>query len=111
MRRVRWDGRRAAAARAAEDARRAEEARKAEEARRAEEARLAAEQAALKIGPFFIAMVGKQQRQYDAIDPADLGVASNPVNRFDDALVGIRGAYLGTGLTLWDFTHKDITTL
>ena len=22
-----------------------------------------------------------------------------------------KGAYLGTGLTLWDFTHKDITTL
>lgn len=143
-----------AAAAKAEADRQAEAARQAEEARKAEEARLAAEKAALKVRPFIGGYFGKQQRQYDAVDPADLGIDSNPVNRYGDAQVGAKfgvalrlgdgnwsfnpaigfagnleegsrsaglvdmpivynfaqGTHLGSGLSFYDFTHKDIRT-
>jgi hypothetical protein len=70
----------AAAAKAAADA-----AAAAEAARQAELARLAAEHKALAVRPFVGGYFGKQQRQYDAIDPADLGTDVNPVQRFGDA--------------------------
>ena len=117
-------------------------------------ARLAAEKAALAVRPFIGAYFGKQQRQYDAVDPADLGIDSNPVNRYGDAQVGAKvgvamrlkqskwsfnpavgfafnleegsrsaglvdmplvynftqGTHLGSGLSFYDFTHKDIRT-
>jgi hypothetical protein len=148
------EARKAELARQAEAARLAEEARKAEEARQAEAARLAAEEAALKIRPFVMGLFGKQHRQYDATDPADVGFDTNPVKAFGDTVFGVRGGisyrmsehwrfnpsigfafnfheasrsslladaelqyafkrgpYLGTGITLWDFAHKDIGTL
>ena len=141
----------AAAAKAAADA----AAAAAEAARQAELDRLAAEHRALAVRPFFGVLYGKQQRQYDATDPADLGIDSNPVNRYGDMLVGFKfgtalrlgdskwsfnpaigfagnleegarssfladmefaynytnGGYIGSGFSLWDFAHKDITTL
>jgi len=134
----------AAAAKAAADA-----------AAAAEAARLAAEHKALAVRPFVGVLYGKQQRQYDATDPADLGIDSNPVNRYGDMLLGFKfgtalrlgdskwsfnpaigfagnleegarssfladmefaynytnGGYIGSGFSLWDFAHKDITTL
>jgi hypothetical protein len=135
---------------AAEAARQAAEA--AEKARLAEEARLALERD-LRVRPFIAGLFGKQQRQYDDTDPADVGQLVNPVPAFGDPLVGFkggvnlrlsehftfapavgvavnldesdrtslfgdaeiqyifaRGAYLGTGVSLWDFTHSDIFT-
>ena len=50
--------------------------RRAEAARQAEAERLAAEQKALAVRPFIGVYFGKQQRQYDATDPADLGIDS-----------------------------------
>jgi hypothetical protein len=140
----------AAADKAAEAARQAAEA--AEAARLAEEARLALERD-LRVRPFIAGLFGKQQRQYDDTDPADLGQLTPTVPAFGDALVGFkggvnlrlsehftfapavgvavnldegdrtslfgdaeiqyifaRGAYLGTGVSLWDFTHSDIFT-
>ena len=124
----------------------------AEAARQAEEARLALERD-LRVRPFIAGYFGKQQRQYDDTDPADVGRLVNPVPAFGDPLVGFkggvnlrmsqhftfapsiglavnldeserttlfgdaeiqyifaRGAYLGTGVSLWDFTHSDIFT-
>ena len=107
------------------------------------------------VRPFIGAYFGKQQRQYDATDPADIGIDSNPVNRYGDILAGAKfgvalrlgkskwsfnpaigfagnlgegsrssfladgdiaynwtkGGYAGMGVSLWDFAHKDITTL
>ena len=143
-----------AAAAKAEADRQAEAARQAEEARKAEEARLAAENRALAMRPFIGGYFGKQQRQYDAVDPADLGIDSNPVNRYGDAQVGAKvgvamrlkqskwsfnpavgfawnleesarsaglvdmpivynftqGTHFGSGVSFYDFTHKDIRT-
>jgi hypothetical protein len=157
------DAKKAAAAREAEEKKRLEEDRAAAEARRAEEAkkkaeqdRLAAEDQELMFRPFFAGYFGKQQRQYDEDDPAELGFIhpDNTVSAFGDALFGVKGgvqinvagymetglmflpaigvavnveeadrtslfgdlevAYtfargfsLGTGLTLWDFTHGE----
>ena len=127
--------------------------RAAEAARQAEEARLALERD-LRVRPFIAGYFGKQQRQYDDTDPADVGRLVNPVPAFGDPLVGFkggvnlrmsqhftfapsiglalnldesertsffgdaeiqyifaRGAYLGTGVSLWDFTHSDNFTL
>jgi hypothetical protein len=129
------------------------EAARVEAARQAEAARLAAEERDLRVRPFFAGLVGKQQRQYDDTDPADIGRLTNPVRAFGDPVIGIkggvalkmtrhwtfapalgltanldegsrtslfsdaeinyvfrRGAYFGTGLTLWDFTHGEIFT-
>jgi hypothetical protein len=74
--------------RAAAEARRAEEARK-----KAEQDRLAAEDQALTFRPFFAGYFGKQQRQYDEDDPADLGLTrpDNTVSAFGDALFGVKG--------------------
>jgi hypothetical protein len=90
--------RRAEEARKAEEAAKAEAARKAEEARKAAEAkaeadRLAAEEAALRIRPFIGGYFGKQQRQYDNLDPAGLGFvrSDNVVPAFGNKLVGIKG--------------------
>jgi hypothetical protein len=157
------EARKAAEARQAEDKRKADEERAAAEARRAEEARkkaeqdrLAAEDQALTLRPFFAGYFGKQQRQYDQDDPAELGFIhpDNTVSAFGDALFGVKGGVqvrvvgdletgfmftpaigvainleeadrtslfgdlevgytfasgfsLGTGLTLWDFTHGE----
>jgi hypothetical protein len=135
-----------------EAARQAEAAR-VEAARQAEAARVAAEERDLRVRPFIAGFVGKQQRQYDDNDPADLGRLTNPVQAFGDPLLGFkvgvalqmtrrwtfspavglaanldegsrsslfgdaelnyifeRGAYVGTGLTLWDVTHSDNIT-
>jgi hypothetical protein len=147
----------AAAEKAAQDkaaAEKAEADRRAEEARKAEEARLAAERAALAVRPFVAGYFGKQQRQYDQIDPAGLGAAVNPVRRYGDAQAGAKfgvalrlgdgkwsfnpaigfagnleegsrsaglvdmplvynfaqGTHLGSGVSFYDFTHKDIRT-
>jgi nucleoid-associated protein YgaU len=146
----------AAADAAAEAARKAEEARKAAAALKAEQDRLAAEDAALTFRPFFAGYFGKQQRQYDQDDPAEIGfvMPDNTVTAFGDKLFGVKGGVqinvagymetgfmftpaigvainleeadrtsffgdlevgytfargfsLGTGLTLWDFTHGD----
>ena len=146
----------AAADAAAEAARKAEEARKAAAELKAEQDRLAAEDAALTFRPFFAGYFGKQQRQYDEDDPAEIGfvMPDNTVTAFGDALFGVKGGVqinvagymesgfmftpaigvavnleevdrtsffgdlevgytfargfsLGTGLTLWDFTHGD----
>lgn len=157
------EARKAAEARQAEEKRKLDEERKAAEARRAEEARkkaeddrLAAEDEALTFRPFFAGYFGKQQRQYDEDDPAELGFIhpDNTVSAFGDALFGVKGGVqinvagymesgfmftpaigvainleevdrtslfgdlevgytfargfsLGTGLTLWDFTHGE----
>jgi hypothetical protein len=157
------EARKAAEARQAEEKRKLDEERKAAEARRAEEARnkaeqdrLAAEDEALTLRPFFAGYFGKQQRQYDEDDPAEIGfvMPDNTVTAFGDALFGVKGGVqinvagymetgfmftpaigvainleevdrtslfgdlevgytfargfsLGTGLTLWDFTHGD----
>lgn len=128
------------------------EAARVEAARQAEEARLA-EERDLRVRPFIAGLVGKQQRQYDDTDPADVGRLTNPVLAYGDPLIGVkggvavkmtehwtfapaigvaanleeggrtslfgdaeidyvfrRGAFLGTGLTLWDFTHGEIFT-
>jgi hypothetical protein len=142
----------AAADKAAQE--KAEADRRAEEARKAEEARLAAEKAALAVRPFIAGYFGKQQRQYDEIDPAGLGAAVNPVRRYGDKQAGAKfgvalrlgdsnwsfnpaigfagnldegsrsaglvdmpvvynfaqGTHLGSGLSFYDFTHKDIRT-
>ena len=142
----------AAADKAAAEAAARQAAEAAEAARLAEEARLALERD-LRVRPFIAGSFGKQQRQYDDTDPADVGQLVNPVPAFGDPLVGFkggvnlrmsehftfapavgvafnldesdrtslfgdaeiqyifaRGAYLGTGLSLWDFTHTDIFT-
>ena len=143
----------AAADKAAADKAAAERAA-AEAARQAEEARLAAEHKDLGFRPFVAGFFGKQQRQYDETDPADLGIASNPVRRYGDPQVGakvgvamrlgdskwsfnpaigfagnleegsrsaglvdmpivynfVKGTHLGSGLSFYDFTHKDIRT-
>jgi nucleoid-associated protein YgaU len=142
----------AAADKAAAD-KAAADAAAAEAARLAEEARLALERD-LRTRPFFAVFGGKQQRQYDDNDPADVGQLVNPVPAFGDPLVGFkggvnlkmsqhwtfapavgfafnldegsrstlfgdaelnyifaRGAYLGTGVTLWDVTHGSNFTL
>jgi hypothetical protein len=157
------EARKAAEARQADEKRKADEERAAAEARRAEEARkkaeqdrLAAEDEALTLRPFFAGYFGKQQRQYDEDDPAEIGftMPSNTVTAFGDKLFGVKGGVqinvagymesgfmftpaigvavnleeadrtslfgdlevgytfasgvsLGTGLTLWDFTHGD----
>jgi hypothetical protein len=94
---------RAAAERAAAD-QRAEEARKADEARKAEAARVAAERKDLALRPFVAGFFGKQQRQYDQIDPAGLGAAVNPVRRYGDALAGAKiGVALRLGASQWSF--------
>jgi hypothetical protein len=92
------DAARRAAEEAARKAAEAEAARKAEEARRAAEAkaeadRLAAEEAALRVRPFIAGYFGKQQRQYDNLDPAGLGTIrpDNIVPAFGDQLVGVKG--------------------
>jgi hypothetical protein len=94
------EARKAAAAREAEEKRRLDEERKAAEARRAEEAtkkaeqdRLAAEDEALTLRPFFAGYFGKQQRQYDEDDPAELGFThpDNTVSAFGNALFGAKG--------------------
>jgi hypothetical protein len=143
----------AAADKAAADKAAAEKAA-AEAAAKAEADRLAAEQAALAVRPFVGVYFGKQQRQYDEVDPADLGIDSNPVRRYGDMQVGAKvgvalrlgeskwsfnpavgfawnldessrsaglvdmplvynfaqGTHLGSGLSFYDFTHKDIRT-
>ena len=129
------------------------EAARAEAARQAEAARLAAEERDLRVRPFVAGLFGKQQRQYDDTDPAEIGRLTNPVPAFGDPLLGAkggvslkvterwrfapavglaanldardrtslfgdaeldyvfrRGAYLGTGLTLWDLTHTETFT-
>ena len=157
------EARKAAEARQAEEKRKLDEERKAAEARAAEEARkkaeqdrLAAEDEALTFRPFFAGYFGKQQRQYDEDDPAEIGFIrpDNTVTAFGDKLFGVKGGVqinvagymetgfmftpaigvainleeadrtsffgdlevgytfasgvsLGTGLTLWDFTHGD----
>ncbi len=157
------EARKAAEARQADEKRKLDAERAAAEARRAEEARqkaeqdrLAAEDQALTFRPFFAGYFGKQQRQYDEDDPAELGFTrpDNTVSAFGDKLFGIKGGVqirvagdfetgfmftpalgvainleessrsslfgdlevgytfasgmsLGTGLTLWDFTHGD----
>lgn len=157
------DAKKAAEARQAEEKRKLDEERKAAEARSAEEARkkaeqdrLAAEDEALTFRPFFAGYFGKQQRQYDEDDPAEIGfvMPDNTVTAFGNALFGVKGGVqinvagymesgfmftpaigvainleevdrtslfgdlelgytfargfsLGTGLTLWDFTHGD----
>jgi hypothetical protein len=157
------EAKKAAEARLAEEKRKLDEERKAAEARSAEEARkkaeqdrLAAEDEALTFRPFFAGYFGKQQRQYDQDDPAEIGfvMPDNTVTAFGDALFGVKGGVqinvagymetgfmftpaigvavnleevdrtsffgdleigytfargfsLGTGLTLWDFTHGD----
>jgi hypothetical protein len=94
------DAKKAAAAREAAEKKRLDEERAAAEARRAEEAknkaeqdRLAAEDQALTFRPFFAGYFGKQQRQYDEDDPADLGFtrADHTVSAFGDALFGVKG--------------------
>ena len=82
----------AAAAKAAADKAAAEKAadKAAAEARQAEEARLAAENRALAVRPFIGGFFGKQQRQYDADDPADIGFDSNPVMRYGEAQAGAK---------------------
>ena len=139
------------AERAAAEAKRAEEA-----AKKAEQDRLAALDQDLTYRPFFAGYFGKQQRQYDQDDPAELGFIhpDNTVSAFGDALFGVKGGMqinvagymesgfmftpalgvainleepsrtslfgdlevgyafakgvtLGTGLTLWDFTHGE----
>ena len=147
----------AAAEKAAADkaaAEKAEADRRAEEARKAEEARLAAEKKDLAMRPFIAGYFGKQQRQYDQVDPADLGIATNPVRRYGDAQVGAKvgvalrlkdgpwsfnpavgfagnleegsrsaglvdlplvynlekGMHFGSGVSFYDFAHKDIRT-
>lgn len=98
----------AAAEKAAAEAKAAEEARAAaaaaaEAARQAEAARLAALEEDLDTRPFIAGFVGKQQRQYDDTDPADLGRLVNPVPAFGDPLVGFKG---GVNLRLsrrWTF--------
>ena len=97
----------AAAEKAAQDkaaAEKAEADRRAEEARKAEEARIAAENRALAVRPFVAGYFGKQQRQYDEIDPAGLGAAVNPVRRYGDALAGAKfGVALRLGDSKWSF--------
>jgi hypothetical protein len=78
----------AAANKAAQE--KAEADRRAEEARKAEEARLEAERRALGIRPFIGGYFGKQQRQYDFDDPADIGFNSNPVMRYGEAQAGAK---------------------
>lgn len=90
--------RRAEEQRKADEAAKAEAARKAEEARKAAEAkaeadRRAAEEAELRVRPFIAGYFGKQQRQYDNLDPAGLGFvrSDNTVPRFGDQLFGLKG--------------------
>jgi hypothetical protein len=64
-----------------------QEAARAEAARQAEEARLALERE-LRVRPFVAGLFGKQQRQYDDTDPANVGQLTNPVPAFGDPLVG-----------------------
>ncbi|MSO84238.1 MAG: hypothetical protein EXQ53_13250 [Acidobacteria bacterium] len=128
------------------------EAARVEAARQADAARLA-EERDLRVRPFIAGLVGKQHRQYDDTDPADVGRLTNPVLAYGDPLIGVkggvavkmtehwtfapaigvagnveeagrtslfgdveldyvfgRGAYLGTGLTMWDFTHGKVFT-
>ena len=94
------EARKAAEARQAEEKRKLDAERAAAEARRAEEARLKAEQdrlaaldEALTMRPFFGGYFGKQQRQYDEDDPAELGLTrpDNTVTAFGDALFGVKG--------------------
>jgi hypothetical protein len=96
---------RAAAEKAAADKAAAERAaaeKAAAEARQAEEARLAAENRALAIRPFVGGFFGKQQRQYDADDPADIGFDSNPVMRYGSAQAGAKaGVALRIGGSQW----------
>jgi hypothetical protein len=143
----------AAADKAAADKAAADKAA-ADAAAQAEADRLAAENAALAVRPFIGVYFGKQQRQYDAVDPADLGIDTNPVRRYGDAQFGgkfgvalrlgdskwsfnpaigfagnleegsrsaglvdmplvynfAQGTHLGSGLSFYDFTHKDIRT-
>jgi len=157
------DAKKAADERAAQEKKRldaeraAAEARKAEEAaKKAEQDRLAALDEALTYRPFFAGYFGKQQRQYDEDDPAEIGftMPDNTVTAFGNALFGVKGGMqvnvagymesgfmftpalgvainleeadrtslfgdlevgyafargftLGTGLTLWDFTHGE----
>ena len=78
----------AAAARAA--AAKAEAERAAAAAGQAEEACLAAENRALAVRPFIGGFFGKQPRQYDADDPADIGFDSNPVMRYGESHAGAK---------------------
>jgi hypothetical protein len=143
----------AAADKAAADKAAAEKAA-ADAAAQAEADRLAAENRALAMRPFIAGYFGKQQRQYDQVDPAGLGAAVNPVRRYGDKQAGAKfgvalrlgdskwsfnpaigiagnldegsrsaglvdmpivynfaqGTHLGSGLSFYDFTHKDIRT-
>jgi hypothetical protein len=93
----------AAADKAAADKAAAEKAA-ADAARQAEADRLAAENRALAVRPFIAGYFGKQQRQYDEIDPAGLGAAVNPVRRYGDPLVGAKfGVALRLGDSKWSF--------
>ncbi len=85
---ARAEAARAEAARA--EAARAEAARVEAERQAAEAARLAEEREA-RVRPFIAALFGKQQRQYDDTDPADIGTLSNPVLAFGDPLFGVKG--------------------
>jgi hypothetical protein len=93
----------AAADKAAADRAAAEKAA-ADAARQAEADRLAAENRALAMRPFVAGYFGKQQRQYDEVDPADLGIDTNPVRRYGDAQVGAKfGVAMRLKDTKWSF--------
>jgi hypothetical protein len=90
----------AAAAKAAADKAAAEKAA----ADRAAAEKAAAENRALAVRPFIGGFFGKQQRQYDADDPADIGFDSNPVMRYGEAQAGAKvGAAIRIGNSQWSF--------
>ena len=73
------------------------EAARVEAARQVEVSRLEAETRDLRVRPFIAGLFGKQQRQYDDIDPAGLGRLPLAVPRlvdvpaFFDSLLGVKG--------------------
>jgi hypothetical protein len=88
----------AAADKAAADA---EAARQAELARQLEQD--------LRVRPFFGVYFGKQQRQYDETDPADLGRPANPITNpdvpaFGDPLLGFKGGVALRMTPRWTFS-------
>jgi hypothetical protein len=97
----------AAADKAAADKAAAEKAAADEAARQAELARQALERD-LRVRPFFGVYFGKQQRQYDEKDPADLGFAASPANpdvpAFGDPLLGFKGGVALRMTPRWSFS-------
>jgi hypothetical protein len=88
---------------AAEKAAAEKAAAEAEAARRAAEAARLALERDLRVRPYFSVYAGKQQRQYDDADPADVGRLLPTVPAFGDPLVGFKG---GVNLRLaprWTF--------